>query len=118
MAALREAGHDVTHNWTDHAEATLALGGEATLSDDEARECASECEAGIDHADVLVLLAPTFTAKGAWWEGGYARKAGKPIVVAHNQAAKRRQSVFTRTTTRLCTDAEIVDALREIGGGR
>lgn len=118
MAALREARMIVTHDWTGHVEASIAMGTPEHMLDDRlAWACAHDDLAGVREAEALVLLAPTETAKGAWYECGYADALNIPIVVAHDDVAKRRQSIFTRRASRLCSDAEIVDALRSIGGG-
>ena len=119
MAALREARMIVTHDWTGHVEASIAMGTpEHMLDDGFAWSCAYDDLAGVRDSAALVFLAPTETAKGAWYECGYADALNIPIIVAHDDELKRKQSIFTRRAARLCTDAEIVDALREIGGGR
>ncbi len=120
MADLRAAGHEITHDWTHHVEQALASGqSESMLDDDFCEEAAHSDLDGVHRADVLVFLAPTETAKGAWIEFGYAMGlCDMPIVVAHDDEARRKQSIFTRLVGAHCDDAGIVEAALRLAGAR
>ena len=68
MAAVRAAGHVVTHDWTQEAEGA------------DLEACALADVDGVCSADVLVI-EPTDGCKGAWVEFGIAVACLIPIVV-------------------------------------
>lgn len=110
IALLQNAGMRVTHDWIPTVQKAIAEGvAESDLDEDRARSAAHEDIAGVIAADVLVLLAPSVTTRGAWFEAGVAHAMGIPIVVAHDDADKRNQSIFLRLGVPV-PDAGIVNA--------
>lgn len=111
MAALRDVGVEITHDWTACVESHLAAGGDAALSPEDRERFAYEDLAGVDHADIVWLLAPVTLSRGSWFEAGYARGRGKLLGVSGRGAAR---SIFTALAARCFeTDAEAFAAIHE-----
>jgi nucleoside 2-deoxyribosyltransferase len=118
MCDLLAANFIVTHDWTPTVEAAIASGiREAKLDDATCeRHSRTDLEA-VASADVVVFLAPTETAKGAWVEVGHALALGIPVVIAHDSEERRRQSIFTRLGV-MVADDEIVETALSIAVAR
>jgi hypothetical protein len=72
ITAIREAGHEITHDWVEVIEGVGSANPE-NASVEECRKWAQEDFDGVYHADVVVFLAPNKgTAQGAFTEFGYA----------------------------------------------
>lgn len=98
MAALREAGVEVTKDWTIEVEAAIARGGDAGLTEDERARAAHDDLAAVLAADLVWMLAPVTQSRGAWVEFGYALGKGKLLGVSGRGAAR---SIFTSLASRV-----------------
>lgn len=74
IAALRERGVEITHNWCADVRAARAAGhaSDADLPLAEAREHAQRDLHGVERAEVVLLLSPAAPSFGAGVEWGYA----------------------------------------------
>ena len=88
-AALRQAGHEVTLDWTVHSAA--GLHGRA-LVDKLAREAAADVE-GVQRADALLLLHDD-NCRGAFWEAGMAAALGKLVLVVGGRSRGHAFPIF------------------------
>ena len=112
MNELRAAGHQISWDWIPGVRAAFAAGiDEAKADDTHAFEAALADMNGVVTADVLVFLAPTDTSKMAWAELGCAMGRGITVIVAHDDPAKRNQSIVTRLAHARVADAEICGAI-------
>ncbi len=105
-AQLIAGGVTVTSRWIDEVDKT----GANPDDDVERRKRATSDVVDIDSSDVVLLLVPhghyykdtdrvassghPHTSIGAWWENGYAYRAGIPLVSSGPRAA-RTKTVFT-----------------------
>lgn len=92
MAELESAGLTVVHDWVKIIEDR----GEANprVSKAEAFKYAQADLDGVAAADIVVLVTPlSGHTIGAWWECGYADKAGIPIYVLHT-ASEPLDTIF------------------------
>lgn len=89
MAALRDAGCVVTHDWTAYVDVYPAN----DAPPDERAKHAREDIDGVANADVVLVLTPADRSRGAgvWIEMGAALALGKRVVLA---GAQRDRSVF------------------------
>ena len=88
MAALRDAGIEITADWV----AAIEAAGDANPADDEVRRKASDADLdGVDDADIVWLMVPREGSAGAWVELGYAIAHAKTIVVS----GEYRKCTFT-----------------------
>lgn len=82
---LREAGHEITHDWTVE---DLAAENDVNL----ALECAIDDVEGVENADAVVLLMHP-NMKGAWVEVGIALARFIPIIIV---GGPRFECIFER----------------------
>ena len=80
MQAARDAGHEITHDWTQDLAAVGCAQG-YNLPSDRRREIAERDLAAIRAADALWLLIPEGASAGAWSEWGFAW-ATCPLLIA------------------------------------
>lgn len=110
MRALRDAAWTITHDWTADVRAAQALGlTDATLTRMERERHARADTSAIDAADVFLLLIPTTSSIGVWFEFGYALARGIRTIAAGPGAKK---SIFTELATVVYrTDDAAIEAL-------
>ena len=88
IAALRERGVEITHDWTASVRAARAAGhaSDATLSREKQKQIATRCIRGVMRADVVLLLwskSPSFGAGGEWDRALWCQEYdGTPIAVS------------------------------------
>lgn len=80
MAAVRQAGGEITFDWVKAIEEANKLDSDLTHS--EATECALLDLQGVDDADLLWHVIPTNNSKGSWVEYGYALAKNKPVITS------------------------------------
>lgn len=108
--ALREAGHEITHDWTTKA---LDPAWPEWKREDYLRTCGDEDLAGVLSADVFVLINHEALRDGMA-EFGVALGRGIPIVVVFPD---RRSSVFFhRTAARAWRLAAVAAAVSAVAG--
>jgi hypothetical protein len=91
MARLRAHGLTVTEDWT--AAPPAGVTSDAELAREQRAAFALADAGGVERAELLWLLAPNEKGScGAWWEFGYARGLGIPVVVS---GARWDRSIFT-----------------------
>jgi hypothetical protein len=99
LKALRDIGVEITVDWTDGIEASIAKGGDAMLTDEErVHRATNDLTDGIDRADIVWFLAPVTASRGAYIELGYALAKHK-LVCASGLAVKR--TIFTSLAQRV-----------------
>jgi nucleoside 2-deoxyribosyltransferase len=93
MAALRERGIDISHDWTTNVDAYPTDDAPAELKAQHAREDLD----GVLTADAVLVLTNDDKAKGCgmWIELGAALALGKYAVITGGQ---RRRSIFAELT--------------------
>lgn len=114
MNALRAAGHEISYDWTIDVEAAGAAGhtSDATVEDEHANACADRDHAGVESADVFLLLRnPNRTTFGAAYETGYARALSKWLAKKQLLFVGSRAPVFLRSWEHYETDEAAVAAL-------
>ena len=84
MEALKRAGYDVTHDWTESVDMHGANNEHGTLTPAQLERCALEDYRGVRYADYFVLLAPSAASTGAWAELGMAIAFGCTVLIAGN----------------------------------
>lgn len=111
QSAIRAAGMIITHDWC----AAIRYSGQcgANVHDDVAAQIARTDLDGVAAADVCIFLAPSDTSKMAWLELGFAMANGTPCIVAHDDEAKRKQSIALRLCVP-CADADIVATVERL----
>lgn len=119
VAALREAGCELTYDWTVDVRAARERGVCAEqLDDHEARRLAEADLRGVRDADVCLLLAPEAPTFGAGVEFGVAlvlaRDIGRDTRLYVSGPAARR-SIFTRARGVSAIFATDEDAVAHIG---
>jgi nucleoside 2-deoxyribosyltransferase len=109
--ALRAEGWTVTSDWP----AVIASVGDANPRDAsvaDRRMWSHDDLRGVDNADVVWLLAPKVgTARGAYFELGYAMACGKHII----SSGDTLQSIFLAHTREYATDEAAFDAIVATG---
>lgn len=119
MAACKQKGITITHNWT--VPNFKPGGSDADLTHIQRRKFALEDLIGVTKADVLWLLAPEAKGScGAWVELGFALalrderglETPSPVIIVSGSMNKR--SIFTELADRLFdTDAEALKWLED-----
>ena len=101
MAALREGGVHITHDWTpDVILARRMCVSERELAGALRMKAASEDFAGVASADILWLVVPEASSVGCWAELGYAHGVGTPIVASGPCVLR---TIFTEFALRFTT---------------
>lgn len=110
VAAARERGLHVTHDWTVSVRANLAAGvRDVDLPSDTVARHAYEDLTGVRDARVVVLLvpAPHVASTGCWVELGYALAIGRRVVLSADLVTRR--CIFeSLASVRAATDADAV----------
>ena len=114
QSALRAAGFTITRDWCADIRANGIT--DESLSDAQAICVAMTDLIGVRNAELLIFLAPTETSKMAWGEYLVAIERGTPCIVAHDDEAKRRQSICLALADAHCDDAGVVDAELRLAG--
>jgi hypothetical protein len=114
MAALREGGCVISHDWTPSIREAIARGvSEEQLDDHEARRLSGVDYDAIERAHVVLFLAPETVTRGAWAELGYAgclMRRGELDVYVSGPAA--RKSIFTRQSSAIfLSDDDAISAI-------
>jgi nucleoside 2-deoxyribosyltransferase len=108
MAALREAGVVIMHDWTANMQTfSNAEHSDADVPEHYRKECAVLDMNGVRLADFVLLLAPDERgSSGSWVEFGLACGLGVPVIVA---GARARRTIFTSLAYLLfATDGQAV----------
>lgn len=105
MSMLKEAGHEITFNWIDYL---------IFNENGDPAEASNKCLAGVDAADRLVMmLTYPRVSPGAWFEFGYAIRAGKPVNVILGEEywrqEKRKRLIFTH-----CPQVKVFGQLKSL----
>lgn len=105
MAAIREAGLEVTHDWT------IGMTGspDSSLSQEDRAKFAEDDIQGVLDADVIAFLAPLKgnQSTGAWVEFGIAIGLDKPVFASGDL----ERSIFCERAIQFPSDAALVHAL-------
>lgn len=115
IAALRERGITVTHDWPAQIEAV----GEANpvdASDEQRFTWAWDCLEALQDAECSLFLLPETETTGMWVELGYALSMPKTVFMAGEHA-----SIFTATvdyTQRAANDDVAVEWIAEMAQAR
>jgi nucleoside 2-deoxyribosyltransferase len=108
MDALRDAGHEITHDWTEVVRAE----GEGNPRDATHAQRSAWAEAdlqGIGTADLVWGILPTTSSFGCAFELGYAVALGKQVIVSGDW----RRSIFScRALLRFETHNIAFEAIR------
>jgi hypothetical protein len=86
IAALREAGVEVTHDWTKTRRAQP--GDDSTLDPQVALQIATDCVSGIMNAEALLVLVPDESTHGVLVELGVAWERGLTIHAARSPSGR------------------------------
>lgn len=115
MSRLREAGIEISFDWT--ADPPPGVTCDADLTAEQRSTYARADLRGVELADVVWLLAPESTSRGAWVEFGYAL-AVQAITIVSGPAW--RSSIFTEVANHTFeSDEEALSHLVSVfGGGR
>ncbi len=109
MKTLREAGVDITYDWTVYADTTAPDGNQGTS--EERKQAAQLDMDGVRAADVVLVLTPDQKEQGA----GYLVEMGMAIAldkIVYCTGLLMNRSVFHELTTRFDTDeAAIADII-------
>lgn len=116
MAALREAGHEITHDWTEDVLAAREAGhaSDATVDDAHADKCAARDLRGIREADAFILLRREPASFGASFEAGYALAVATGVDATgfmRLHVVGSRRDIFLRRWEWFATDADAVAAI-------
>jgi hypothetical protein len=113
IAALRDAGFYIYHDWTEAVDMHGANNERGTQTDEALAACAFDDMWGVRAADIFVLLAPSAPSTGAWAELGLALSAGCTIFIA----GKCDQCIFTwlPQCQRFESDETLVDFMTRRG---
>jgi nucleoside 2-deoxyribosyltransferase len=95
IAALRERGHIVTHDWPVLVE-RVGSANPPDASSADRTDWATDDLKGVHDADVFWLLMPSTDGFGAAVELGYALAHGRPVVVSGGTPSR---SIFTELAT-------------------
>jgi hypothetical protein len=103
IAALRERGAMVTHDWTTSAIAMRPHGGDSGLDAVLRWRATLEDLAAVDAAHVVLWLVPERGSTGAGFEAGYAFARGVTVIAAgpHTTA-----TIFSAVATTTALDDE------------
>lgn len=113
MAALRESGVEVTHDWVEVIKAR----GSANPLGASAADCAQwawEDLLGVRAADVVWLMVPAQGGLGCYVEYGYALALNIPVVISGEYG----RTIFTALTDECHEyDSDALEALLEMSRG-
>jgi hypothetical protein len=110
IAALREAGFTITHDWT---QAVDMVSDGAELTEEQWSKCAQDDLFGVFEAEVFVFLAPQKPSRGAWVELGFALRRSYSTIFISGSADPFWERLVDRRF--LSDEATVAAVIREFG---
>lgn len=111
IAALRERGVEITHDWTASVRAARAAGHatDATVGREDAMRAARENRGAIESADVVIALVPEMPSTGYGYDLGVAHAAMVDVI----RSGEPRSIYDHGVTCAVESDEAAIDAAME-----